>query len=316
MKNLASLKVGLTVLIGLVIFFFFIFVVGSENNTFSETYKLKMFLENVEGLAKGSMVTLGGLKIGYVDEIDFASQNGKNGINVTISIKREYEKQVTKSSSAVIKTIGLLGDKYIDISIGQPGEHSLAENDYLPVKPSLNLDEMAENVKNALKEFSSTASEMKLVLNDINQGKGTLGKFIQNPEVYDGVNGFVQSMNSIAGAIQSRKGFLGQAIYDPSLYGQITSVTTDLKIVSDSLKYGRGTLGKLIMDDELYNKINTFTYKANNLILKTENTSGTVGSLLNDNDAYIQLRDLLTQLKLLISDIKENPDRYFSIHIF
>jgi phospholipid/cholesterol/gamma-HCH transport system substrate-binding protein len=70
------------------------------------------------------------------------------------------------------------------------------------------------------------------------------------------------------------------------------------------------------MDDELYNKINTFTYKANNLILKTENTSGTVGSLLNDNDAYIQLRDLLTQLKLLISDIKENPDRYFSIHIF
>ncbi|RPI17472.1 MAG: MCE family protein [Ignavibacteriae bacterium] len=316
MKNLSSLKVGITVFIGLIIFFVFIFIVGNESNTFSDTYDLKLFVDNVEGLAEGSMVTLGGLKVGSVKAIEFDNQNGKNGITVTLNLNERFRKQVTKNSEATIKTIGLLGDKYIDVSIGQQGQVPLSENDYLPVKQSMDLASLASDVKTALNDFSSTVSEIKLVLNDVNEGRGTLGKFVKDPAVYDGLNNFVGSMNSVAGAIQGRKGFLGRAIYDPVLYEQIASVTTDLKIVTDSLKYGKGTLGKLIMDDKLFAQMNDFTDKANELISKTQDTTSTVGALLNENEAYGRINELLAQLRLLIADIKKNPGRYFSISIF
>lgn len=316
MKNLSSLKVGITVLIGLVIFFIFIFIVGNESNTFTGTYHLKIFVDNVEGLAEGSMVTLGGLKIGSVKKIDFETKENKNGIVVTININTKYQRQITKNSAVTIKTIGLLGDKYVDISIGQENQTPLTENEYLPVNPGIDIATLAGDVKKALNDFSSTVSDIKLVLNDVNNGRGTLGKFVKDPQVYDGLNNFVLSMNSMAGAIQQKKGFLGRAIYDPVLYDRLSSVTSDLKIVSDSLKYGKGTLGKLITDDSLYTQMNRFTIKANELLSKTSDTTNTVGSLLNENEAYNRLNDLLKQLNLLLADIKKNPEKYFSISIF
>ena len=78
----ANLKVGLTVFVGIVIFLTFIFLVGTEINIFNKTLRLKIFLSSVEGFSTGSMVALGGLKIGSVDEIKFAQKDGINGVDV------------------------------------------------------------------------------------------------------------------------------------------------------------------------------------------------------------------------------------------
>ena len=316
MKNLAGLKIGITVLIGLVIFFAFLFLVGSEENTFAKTYKIKMFVENVEGLASGSMITLGGLKIGYVDEMEFNQRNSLNGITITLTIKKEYQKQVTVNSKASIETIGLLGDKYIDISIGQLSERPLAEGEYISYEPSFDLMSSVNEVKNTLKNVDSAVTSIKTLVDNVNEGNGSLGKFIKQPELFDRLNTFVYSMNTIASAIRERKGFLGQAIYDPALYNQLTGTASDLKTVSDSLKYGKGTLGKLVMDDTLYNNINLLSSRLNTLMMKTADTSTFVGNVLNNDELYKQLIILLKDMKLLITDIKAHPGRYVNFSIF
>ena len=98
----SNLKVGLTVFAGLVIFFVFIFLVGSEGNFLSKTYKLKMFVTDVQGLSGGSLVSLGGLKIGDVEDMKFTSMKGKNGILITLSIKDKYKPQITEMSTAIL----------------------------------------------------------------------------------------------------------------------------------------------------------------------------------------------------------------------
>src|SRR5512134_718907 len=122
-----NLKVGIVVLIGLVIFVFIVTVVGTEQNIFASTYELKLFMPNVRGLVNGAMVTLGGLKIGYVTDMRFVTTAETTGVDITMKILTKYAGSVTGSSVAQIKTIGLLGDKYIDISIGRQDEAPLAE---------------------------------------------------------------------------------------------------------------------------------------------------------------------------------------------
>ena len=316
MKRLAKLKVGITVLIGLVIFSFFVIIVGTQENTFASTYDLKMFVTDVDGLAKGSMVTLGGLKIGFVTDMEFSLNEGRKGIIVTLTVEKKYRSLILQNSEASVQTIGLLGDKYVNITVGKDGQNSLNDGDFISVKPSFDLGATAEEIKNTLKDFSSTLTDVKGVIDTIKQGKGSLGRLIMQDELYNELSTSFRSLNQVVSAVQQRKGTLGKMIYDPDLYSQITETAGDLKQVGDSLKYGKGSLGKLVMEDSLYDSFHTMSERMNNILAKTEDKSTSVGGLLNDGDLYKQTKDLMKELKLLISDIKKNPDKYFKFSVF
>ena len=147
-KNLkwSGLKVGIVVLIGIFIFVFIISIVGTEQNIFTSTYPVKVFLPNIQGLVNGAMVTLGGLKVGYVRDLRFTTLDGRNGVEITMDIMKKYSPSITVSSKGQIKTIGLLGDKFIDIAIGTEGEQPLAENAFLPMTEAFDLEMMAKEL--------------------------------------------------------------------------------------------------------------------------------------------------------------------------
>src|SRR5437762_8047525 len=100
-----SVRIGLVVFIGLVIFVFVVSVVGTEQNIFASKYALKVFMPNVQGLVNGAMVTLGGLKVGYVTNMTFKTRDGVNGVEVTLDLLSKYHSSITSSSVGQIKTI-------------------------------------------------------------------------------------------------------------------------------------------------------------------------------------------------------------------
>jgi phospholipid/cholesterol/gamma-HCH transport system substrate-binding protein len=314
--SLKNLKVGLTIFIGMVILLLFIMIVGSEANVFVKTYDLKLFVTDVEGLSKGSMVSLGGLKIGSVKDMEFLSGADKNGIDITLTIKQEFQKQITITSKASIKTIGLLGDKFVDISIGQPGDRLLAEYEYLPVKLSFNIEEVAIDLKNSLQGFTSTIKKVDGIIETINEGKGSLGKMIKSEETIDLINKFIYSLNDIAGAVQNKKGSLGKAVYEPDLYHNIMETVSGLSSITDSVKTGKGSLGKLMFEDSLYNNIKSVSGKIDNLLSKTNENNNVVGGLLNDNNLYQDFSKMINELNALIKDIKSEPKKYLKISLF
>ena len=119
--KIRNLKVGITVFIGMIILFIFLFLVGSERNTFTSTYRLNIFLSNIQGLTSGSLVSLGGMKIGSVDSFEFSKRENVNGIVATLKIPEKYKNMITIKSYAILKTISLLGDMTVYISMGQIG---------------------------------------------------------------------------------------------------------------------------------------------------------------------------------------------------
>ena len=312
----SNLKVGLTVFIGLVIFFFFIFLVGTEGNYFSSTYDLKIFVENTEGLSEGSMVTLGGLKIGKVSNLEFTRRNGENGIDITLSIKTDYKSQITGSSDATIKTIGLLGDRFVDISIGQPDELSLPENNFLPVKPTFSFDKLGTKIQPALDDFSKLLSNLRAITDTISSGKGSLGKLINNTNTVDKFESVLKGLDRFLTTVNNKEGSLGKFAYDSTLYHKMDLLSDNLISLTDSVKQGKGSLGKFLMKDSVYNTISSLSLRLDNLISKTEDDSTLVGGLINNKKIYKDFNSLLTELNELIIGIKKEPEKYLHISVF
>lgn len=94
---------------------------------FEEGVELKARFGSVEGLVQGAQVQIAGIKIGKVKEIRYDHQTGK--ALVVMDIKGEYDNTIPVDSRILIKTKGLIGDKYVVIEPGRPNARKLQSGD-------------------------------------------------------------------------------------------------------------------------------------------------------------------------------------------
>lgn len=318
-QKIAKYKVGLTVFIGIVIFGFFILVVGTESNLFTKTFTLKMFVTDIEGLANGSMVTLGGIKIGKVDGFEFLQRGDTNGIVISVTISKDYQKMITEKSFASIKGIGMLGDKYVDITLGMPPEKPLDDKQFINVAPSFSLE---KGVKNLEEKVNTTLSNVDSVLLDfrnitykINNGEGTASRLLNSSSLYDNLNAVTGKFGRITDAIIEKRGTLGKTIYDDELYRNLQLATSNINTITDDLKSGKGTMGKLLTSDTVYNNVKSISDKLDTMMTNV-NGNSTVGKLLSDDEMYKKFILTIKEFNELLIDIKKNPKRYINISIF
>ena len=85
-------------------------------------YTLFASFDNISGLKTGDQVQLDGVQIGKVTHIGLKDMRARVALRVNEGV------QIDKDAIASIKTSGIIGDKYVSISLG-PDEHMLAEGD-------------------------------------------------------------------------------------------------------------------------------------------------------------------------------------------
>jgi phospholipid/cholesterol/gamma-HCH transport system substrate-binding protein len=296
----AELRVGLLVLAGAGLLIFILAIVGSNIKLFTPEYRLNLFVPNIEGLVSGSMVTLAGRKIGFVSDMEFAQVEGQNGVRVELKLDKAFQDRITDRSQAIIRTIGLLGDKYVDISLGSPGERVLKEGEYLKVIGSVDFEMFTSKLNTSFDDFAATLASMRHITKRLDEED--LGKF-------------VRSMNNIVNALTTQRGSAGKLIYDPALYNQLSTVAGNLDTVTALLKRGNGTLGKMIVDSTLYRTLASFSSRSDSLVSNLMH-SGSAGRVFNDDELYTDLMRLIKELNALVTDIRANPDRYVQLKVF
>jgi outer membrane protein OmpA-like peptidoglycan-associated protein len=103
---------------------------------------LKADFQNVGGLNNGADVRVGGIHEGTVKEIDLPSQSdGK--VTVVMNLRSATRNIIKKDSHASIKTEGLLGDKYIEISFGSTKADAVQNGDTIASETPKDLSEQA-----------------------------------------------------------------------------------------------------------------------------------------------------------------------------
>src|SRR4030042_714290 len=75
----------------------------------------------------GSSLRRSGVDVGFVEAIELPTDPEQNRITVRFSVDADYTERIREDSEVSIKTIGLLGDKYLEIRAGSPAAPRVLE---------------------------------------------------------------------------------------------------------------------------------------------------------------------------------------------
>ena len=113
-KLSSEAKVGLLVLVGSTILLWMTFTVGKYEFGEKRGYQLYAVFDSVAGIDAKAAVRLAGVKIGSIELVELTDSRAKLTLRVNPDIK------IVRRSQASIKTMGLLGEKYVEVI---PGPH-------------------------------------------------------------------------------------------------------------------------------------------------------------------------------------------------
>ena len=182
-KTKLELKVGIFVFIGLVILVIFIISIGGLK-TWSSGYRINLNFSFVNGIKIGAPVRFAGVDVGEVKKIRLEFLPKENRSNVCLEVWIRSIIQIPPDSTVWVNTLGLLGEKYIEIMPGNDYANFLKDNqslngiDPLPIHAIFN---RAENIMHNLDDG----------LSQIRNKEGSLGKLIYDDKVYNELEAFV-----------------------------------------------------------------------------------------------------------------------------
>jgi MlaD protein len=119
---------GVFIVGSLVILAMGVFLIGDREFLFSSTFPLRADFKNVSGLNVGADVRVGGLREGTVQTIELPGRPEEN-VTVLMKVQNSSRNIIRKDSVASIKTEGLLGDKYVEISFGSKDAPQIQDED-------------------------------------------------------------------------------------------------------------------------------------------------------------------------------------------
>jgi phospholipid/cholesterol/gamma-HCH transport system substrate-binding protein len=250
-----------------------------------------------------------------VDDISFASRQKQHGIRIELKIQKEYASLITSSSQASIKNLGMLGDKYVDISLGDVDDQPLNEGSFIKSQPSVDLDFFMERASSLFQMLDTTLVHITSITNAAKKGKGTLGMLIQDQSTRDHLVKSLKNIDQIISGIMRGEGTLGKMTRDTLLYQRLFSSADGVSNLTHKINNGQGSLGKFVNDSTFYLKWLNVSIKTDSLLTKLQG-EGTTGKLLRDKQLYQNLVSLTQTLNELMTDLKKNPDKYVKFELF
>jgi phospholipid/cholesterol/gamma-HCH transport system substrate-binding protein len=350
----SQLRVGITVLISTLTLAVLLFLMSGSSGLFTRRITLKSYFDNAQGLRVGAPVRLSGVDVGNVSKILIVPDKDKQltPVEVVMKVSTRYSYAIHRDSVTSLETAGVLGETYLDIDSLQALGPAARDGDTLPtqVHPDFNqvvrasqgtLENMdallkradrilafAESGKGSLgkliydptlyNRFSSTIAEFQQIVQQVGSGEGSLGRLISRNDAYETFIATLDKMNGVIDDLQQGKGTAGKFLKDPTLYNNANDTVANMKKLSEDINAGKGTLGKLSKDEELAKKLDTTISKLSQLTTELEAGQGTAGRLIKDETLYNNANEMLVETRNLLKAIRENPKKYLSIklHVF
>ncbi len=350
----SQLRVGITVIFASLVLALLLFLMSGTSGLFSHRITLVSFFDNASGLRVGAPVRLSGVDIGNVVGIRIVAAKDKQAtpVEVIMKVSMKYSFNLRRDTLTSLETAGVLGETFMDMDSSQAIGPPAQDGDTLPTRVHPDFNEVvrssqstlqnmdalikradrilafAESGKGSLGKFiydptlydrlSQTVAELKQVADEIAKGQGSLGKLINSNDAYDKFVATLDKMNAVVDDLQQGKGTAGKFLKDPALYDNANQTVANLKRVSEDLNAGKGTAGRLLKDEELAKKIDTTMTKLAGLLSDLDAGKGTAGRLLKDETLYDNANHMLEETQNLIKAIRQDPKKYLSIklHIF
>ncbi len=268
----------------------------------------------VNGLAVGDPVTLGGVKVGQVRDVQVADQD----VVVVMDINRGIS--VKEDARAAVRMDSLMGGRYVSIEFGSPGAAPVKSGGEIRSVSSSDFDEIVHKA-------NLIADDIQVLVRSVNKNQervlGNLGDILEKNK--EGISQFVNTFGEMGPVM---KGTFG-----------------NMKKITDDAAAGKGTVGKLFKDDQLYNEalevaknLNSTSKRIDAIVAKNESKigdaiqgwadlgtslketssglrsivtkidkgQGTLGKLVNDDALYVETKRVVQKIGSAVDQIKDN----------
>jgi phospholipid/cholesterol/gamma-HCH transport system substrate-binding protein len=206
MKNESGskLKLGIFVSLSIALFITGIYFIGERQQLFSSTFHVSGIFKDISGLQVGNNVRFSGINVGVIENIE---QITDSTVKVDMQIDEHSRKFIKKNANAIIGSDGLMGNKIVIITPGAASKAELADDDFIKTAQAVSMDEILSKLKTTVDNAASITGNLSEVMENIKQGKGTVGKLLMDStmandvsaalvNIKQGAGGFKQNMNA------------------------------------------------------------------------------------------------------------------------
>ncbi|HMP72465.1 MAG TPA: MlaD family protein [Kiritimatiellia bacterium] len=285
-------------------------IILSYDNIFTKSYELRVMFRDVTGLIRGDKVYVHGVDVGRVKELTI----GRDGVLAELTLK--YDLELREDYDISVKSASVLGGKYIAIDQGSETLPRIPSDQVLigrsPVDFITEASDAVVAVRTALEEggilknIEVAMANVRSITDDLEQGKGTLGRLLKDEELYENISGVAASLRVITERIERGEGAIGKLMSEDEVYDNVKAITADFAELSGRLVRGEGTLGKLLAeDDTLYQDLSGAIASLRDVMATVAEGEGTLGKLVKDDEVYEQLKNALIEVRAMIDDLRE-----------
>jgi phospholipid/cholesterol/gamma-HCH transport system substrate-binding protein len=203
-----SARLGAFILGTLAILAIGIFIIGSRKYLFERTYELRTQFTDVAGLQGGADVLIGGVHGGTVKSINLP-HDSSNLITVILEMNKATQDVIKQDSVASIQTEGLLGNQYVSVAFGSPNKPGVQDGQTIASVPPFEMSALLDKANSvvtqgqkAMAEITQVATHLNSVSTKIDDGTGTVGKLVNDKEMYNNLNETATTAKVAVGSAQ------------------------------------------------------------------------------------------------------------------
>jgi phospholipid/cholesterol/gamma-HCH transport system substrate-binding protein len=283
----AQLRVGTMVIVGLAVLAIGIFFISGQVGFFSRRYTLKTYISEAGGLRDGAQVRLAGVNAGSVERIQISPYSEPDrAVEIVMHVARTYQDEIRSDSIASIETVGLLGESYVEISRGTHGHEVIPNGGVLKSSEEADIKRVVQNANDAILNLRTLSSKLNDITGEIQSGKGTAGKLIYDPALYNRLNKTSEEVEQMVTRIDQGEGTIGKLLVDQTLYTTSVATVDRLNKMIEEMQHGQGSLAKFVSDPSVYNNVNHMVAQADSLIEGINQGHGTLGKLATDTQLF------------------------------
>jgi phospholipid/cholesterol/gamma-HCH transport system substrate-binding protein len=326
-----SVKVGIFVLFGLVLFGIGIFMIGDGRGFWNSRVDYHAAFLDVAGLKPGAPVRTGGLDIGTVTHVGHGGDIGDPRVYVTINIAKTESARIRVDTIARVANKGLLGDKMIEVVLGdgsapildpkalmkseEPQDTFAAVSGLAqetqkivgrldPLAEKLGDPQFADDIRGTVADVHKLMdaivqndSVAHRLLFDANEAKKVSNILANFSTVSNELPGIAADARDVADHVKSGPGLAHAAIYDGDISANAAGTLAEIHQDLEAIRKGNGLAHSILYGDDpsqhMMANLNAMSDDLRSIVGNVRAGKGTIGALLVDPSVYEDLKSAI-----------------------
>lgn len=252
------------------------------------------------GLAEKSVVRVAGVPVGTVEKIRL--EQGRAFVDIVLD--RE-DVDLRQGASASIASLGLLGEKYVELVPGPVGATRLPDSSVITGDVAVSFDEITKLARDIEKDIKEITANLNRSLGGP-EGEERLRTIVENVRIITddlrvlitsnrvGVEATVANFREFSGMmtqlvdrldrlVASNQGSVTEGLENiREVSGKLQTTADNLNAITGQIKQGEGTVGKLVQSDETHKNLNEALVAVKEGVGGLNKVLGSIGKLKID----------------------------------